>query len=85
MTPRLLSLAVAIGMLGWAYWPNLQALWIVWTKEPNYSHGFLVIPIALVIFWQRLADADGDWSASRGPWWSWVGAGRDPGGKGAGL
>ncbi len=61
-----------MGILGWAYWPNLQALFTVWSNDANYSHGFLVIPFALAIFWQRLADARTDWQASRGPWWSWM-------------
>ena len=54
--PRLLALAIGMGILGWAYWPNLEELFAVWTEEPNYSHGFLVLPIALAIFWQRLKD-----------------------------
>ena len=58
--------------LGWAYWPNLQYLYTIWDNEPNYSHGILVIPIALVIFLQRLADVKVGWNVSRGPWWSWV-------------
>jgi exosortase len=59
-------------ILGWAYWPNLQYLYTIWDNEPNYSHGKLVIPIALVIFIQRLAESKGAWTAGRGPWWSWV-------------
>jgi len=67
-----MALAFGMAVLGWAYWPNLQYLYTVWDNEPNYSHGKLVIPIALVIFFQRLADAKVDWNESRGPWWSWV-------------
>ena len=72
LPPRLLALSIGMGILGWAYWPNLQYLYTVWSEEPNYSHGFLVIPIALAIFWQRLADTRTDWQASRVPWWSWI-------------
>ncbi|MGA8350731.1 MAG: exosortase/archaeosortase family protein [Isosphaeraceae bacterium] len=72
LPPRLLALAIGMGILGWAYWPNLQNLFAVWTEEPNYSHGWLVIPIALSIFWQRLKDTRIDWQASRIPWWSWI-------------
>ena len=61
LPPRLLALAIGMGILGWAYWPNLQYLVAVWTEEPNYSHGFLVIPFALAIFWQRLKDTRIDW------------------------
>lgn len=63
---------MGMGILAWAYWPNLQDLYTVWSEEPNYSHGFLVIPIAVAIFWQRLADSRIDWQASRVAWWSWM-------------
>jgi exosortase len=49
---------VALGgvalVLGLAYLPNFRDLYSIWTDDPNYSHGGLVIPIALVILWQRL-------------------------------
>jgi len=61
-----------MGILAWAYWPNLQWLYGIWSDEPNYSHGFLVIPIALAIFWQRLAETRFDWEASRVAWWCWI-------------
>ena len=70
--PRLLGLVAGIGVLIWAYWPNLQALYLIWETEPNYSHGFLVAPIALVIFWQRMAAGKVPWTMSNGPWWSWM-------------
>jgi exosortase len=70
--PRLLGVLLVMLMVLWAYWPNLQALWIIWRREPNYSHGVLVIPVALWIFWYRLKDAELDWSENRGPWWSWL-------------
>ena len=70
LPPRLLALAIVMGILGWAYWPNLQDLFTVWWEEPNYSHGFLVIPIALLIFGLRLVETHIDWQASRVSWWS---------------
>jgi exosortase len=72
--PHRRSIALVVGMiiLGWAYWPNLQNLYTIWDNEPNYSHGKLVIPIALVIFIQRLADSKASVNVGRGPWWSWV-------------
>jgi exosortase len=72
LPPRLLALAIGMGILAWAYWPNLRDLYTVWSEEPNYSHGFLVIPLALGMFWLRLADTRTDWQASRVPWWSWM-------------
>ena len=70
--PRLLVLVAGIGILAWAYWANLQYLYTIWENEPNYSHGILVVPIALVILWQRLGDSRISWTVSKGPWWSWV-------------
>jgi exosortase len=48
----LLGVAVVLGL---AYWPNFRELYSTWKDDPNYSHGSLVIPIALVILWQRLS------------------------------
>jgi exosortase len=46
------TLAVVTAVLGWAYAPNIASLVRTWNREPDYSHGFLVIPIALVILWK---------------------------------
>jgi exosortase len=70
--PRSLALVVGMIVLGWAYWPNLQNLYTIWDNEPNYSHGKLVIPIALAIFIQRLSDSKASLAIGRGPWWSWA-------------
>ena len=37
--------------LGWAYAPNLVELYTTWWDDPNYSHGFLIVPIALGFLW----------------------------------
>ena len=42
-------LIAVIAALGFAYAPNLVNLYRTWVREPDYSHGFLVVPIALVI------------------------------------
>lgn len=49
----LIAGAVVVAALGISYAPNLAMLVYQWANEPNYSHGFLVVPIALVILWQR--------------------------------
>jgi exosortase len=36
-----------------AYRANLESLYSTWMHDPDYSHGFLVIPIALVIMWKN--------------------------------
>jgi exosortase len=39
--------------LGWAYWPTLQDMADRWAHNPQYSHGFLVPLIALLLLWSR--------------------------------
>ena len=70
--PQLAALAVGLAILCCAYWPNLRDLYTIWTTESNYSHGLLVFPLALAIFWQRLANTGHDWSIGQGQWWSWA-------------
>jgi exosortase len=53
-------LVVALG-LGWAFSPCLATLADRWRSDDNYSHGFLVGPVAAAILWRRrdrLEDAD---------------------------
>jgi exosortase len=52
-TPPLVAAGIVVAALAASYAPNLYNLGRQWAAEPNYSHGFLVIPIALVILWQR--------------------------------
>ena len=37
----------------WSYWPTLRMLEDVWRKVPDYSHGYIVVPLAIVILWAR--------------------------------
>jgi exosortase len=60
---------VALG-LGWAYAPTFIYLSQIWSSEPNYSHGYLVVPIALLILWLRLGSLDRARLAPK--WWGWV-------------
>lgn len=49
--------SVAIGVLvlvaGWAYWPTLMELAEIWDREPDYSHGYLVIPLFVLFLYLR--------------------------------
>jgi len=40
-------------VLGWGYAPVLVELFRDWLRDPNYSHGLLVPPIAGFLAWQR--------------------------------
>lgn len=54
-----LAVAALIALaLAASYAPNLRGLVETWNSEPNYSYGFLIIPIALAIAWQRRAELD---------------------------
>jgi exosortase len=67
------ALVATILALCLAYAPNFQWLRLTWTVNPNYSHGWLVIPIALVILWQRLTTPESEPSPSAisRPWLGW--------------
>src|SRR6476469_4172688 len=46
------SIALASAIL-WAYWPTLVEMVGQWIHQPDYSHGFLVVPIALFFLWTK--------------------------------
>ncbi len=49
-------LAGAAGLLAafvWSYGPTLLELVKVWDREPDYSHGYFVVPLALYFLWAR--------------------------------
>ena len=41
-------------VLVYSFWPTLQ--WVVgaWNSQPDYSHGYLVVPLALAILSHRI-------------------------------
>ena len=43
-------------VFGWASWPTLTNIISVWSDEPDYSHGYLVVPICFFLLWKRRAD-----------------------------
>jgi exosortase len=53
--PRWLTagLAMLVAAFAWAYWPTLTGMVAEWIRQPDYSHGFLVLPIALFFLWSR--------------------------------
>jgi exosortase len=71
---RVWALAAAILVFSLAYASNFHDLILIWLDDPNYSHGFLIIPIAAWILWQRLTGAEPKPSSGAvpAPWWGWV-------------
>jgi exosortase len=45
--------AMLLGSFLWAYWPTLLNFIKAWNNEPDYSHGYLVPPLALCMLWFR--------------------------------
>jgi exosortase len=39
----------------WACWPTLVTFVRIWATNPQYSHGFLVVPFAAFLLWHRRA------------------------------
>ena len=40
-------------VLAWAYWPTFGSVATAWLSNPDYTHGFFVIPISLWLLWLR--------------------------------
>ena len=66
------------GLRPWSsFWPICRTcvlLMTVWNDDPNYTHGYLVIPIALFILWQQLSSPQPKTVSEMvlAPWWGWV-------------
>ena len=47
--------AAVLGVLAVAasYFPEFRRLADIWESDPNYSHGFLIVPVAVLIYWRR--------------------------------
>ena len=49
-----LAVVALLPLLLWAYWPTLVWMEEQWRIEPDYSHGYLVVPLALLIAYSRI-------------------------------
>lgn len=45
--------AILLATFAWAYWPTIVELFRAWNREPDYSHGYFVLPLALFFLWVR--------------------------------
>jgi exosortase len=45
----LLAIPILLGVVGWLYWQTFLGLSEVWTRDPQYSHGFIVPLFAVAI------------------------------------
>jgi exosortase len=53
LAAQIIAAGAVLGTLLWAYATDVREMVQVWMDDPNYSHGFLVPPVAALIFWQR--------------------------------
>ncbi|GAC1465114.1 MAG: exosortase [Isosphaeraceae bacterium] len=67
---NVLAMLLVSAALGTAYAPNFSHLVAQWNRDPNYSYGFFVIPIAALIFWTRRGMIDRTKLAPR--WWGFA-------------
>lgn len=65
---KLLTALAVVGAVVWVYWPVLVRLVDAWSNDDNYSHGFLIVPVAAYFAWERKARFE---AAVRKP--SWMG------------
>jgi exosortase len=66
----LIASVLVLAAVGWAYAPSFTALVRQWNRDPNFNYGYLVAPIALVIFWSRRKRLDRTKMAPR--WWGFL-------------
>jgi exosortase len=48
-------LLALLAVMLWSYWPTLCSIVTSWINQPDYSHGFLVLPISAAFLWFRRA------------------------------
>jgi exosortase len=56
-----------IALVTLVYWPILAAMAHHWKIDPDYSHGFLVVPLALYFAYERKYELEG--AEIHGSWW----------------
>jgi len=53
------ALALCLAAFGLLFWKTLGGLVEVWGKDPDFSHGFLVPPICILLLWLRRKEIAG--------------------------
>ena len=67
---ELAAIGLVLLVFGVAYAPTFAYLQQTWAGDPNYSHGYLVVPFALFILWLRQNSLDRSKLAPK--WWGWA-------------
>ena len=45
--------AIFLGLLVFCFWFVIASMLAQWADDPNYNHGFFVLPMAVVLAWKR--------------------------------
>jgi exosortase len=64
----LIAITGVVAALLWGYWTTLGQLVEIWSRDPQYSHGYVVPLFALGLFWLR-RNKVATVSVQR-PWWA---------------
>jgi len=51
--PALAVLGVALAALLAIYWPTAKSMAAIWDSSQTYTHGYVIVPIALFLIWRR--------------------------------
>lgn len=65
-----IALAIVVGAVIATYAQELGDLVATWSENPDYSHGYLVVPVAVAILYRRWPGAEQ--ARSRTSWWGWI-------------
>src|SRR5688572_11492042 len=65
--PRIIAGIVVLAGTIWSYWPTITTMVGAWEREADYSHGYLVAPMALLFLWFTRSSRP----AVAGPAWLW--------------
>ena len=68
--PGLVAMVVLAAAIGWSYRSSFTVLIDRWSRDDNYSHGWVIVPISLAILWQRRDRLPS--LQPRGRWWNFI-------------
>lgn len=66
-TRKLVAIAALLAGVTLVYWQVIRKLVSDWATDDNYSHGFLIVPVALYFVWERWDRLE---AAARQPSWA---------------
>lgn len=46
---------IVLAVFAWSYWPVFVGLMHTWESQPDYSHGWIIVPLVAYILWSRRA------------------------------